>query len=164
MIRLAKGGKCVFGWSRVQSDGSVYVPAEVRYVYCLEPCCRVVVLPGSRRSGGFCLIEMRQWKNSRLSRLIGSVSQAGLSRIPEGEAILAGRRSLERTTLREDGYIRLSRRIMEPCGIQKGDWLLSVRGSGTGPAFIVRGPLVQQARRHPGLASFSPAEADDARA
>jgi hypothetical protein len=89
-----------------------------------------VFLPGSRRSGGFGLSTPRLLDGSRLFLAGGRV--LGWGRIAaHGQALL-------------------------PLGAftQPGERLLAVRGSGYAVGFVSRGPIYEEALRHPGLEQF----------
>ncbi|MEW6558549.1 MAG: hypothetical protein AB1349_14565, partial [Elusimicrobiota bacterium] len=53
MPRIAKGGKYVFGWSKVGKIGRIVIPKEAMKEYKFEVRERVILMSGSRRSGGF---------------------------------------------------------------------------------------------------------------
>ena len=47
-------------------------------------------------------------------------------------------------------------RALTAYGIQPGDRLLVIRGSNLGVGFGVRGPIIEEANRHPELEVFDP--------
>jgi bifunctional DNA-binding transcriptional regulator/antitoxin component of YhaV-PrlF toxin-antitoxin module len=79
-----KGGKHVYGWSEVGSEGKVVVPDEALAEYNLKPPSKVILLSGSRRSGGFALTTVSLLKNSRLSRILDESPQLADFQLPEG--------------------------------------------------------------------------------
>ncbi len=154
MPQLVKGGKHVFGWSRVDQDGRIRVPLEAMREYSWTEGERLLLLSGSRTSGGFGLGSLASLRGSPL----GSVADArpdlaGLS-IAEGELVQHRGRTYCWVELR-GGLIRLPSETLGRYGIATGDDLLVIRGSGLALGFAVRGPIVEEARKHPALERFT---------
>jgi hypothetical protein len=55
MPQLGKGGKHVFGWSRVKEAGRIVMHSQARKEYGLKESEKLVLMPGSRTSGEFGL-------------------------------------------------------------------------------------------------------------
>ena len=129
MSQLVKGGKWVFGWVLVGPQGEVTIPPEAWEEYGFQAGDEVILLPGSRRSGGFGLST---------PQLLEQVSEPLLTR------------ALAR------GHIAKVRRVAVPpgIGIQPGDRLLAVRGSGRALGFVAKGPIYEEALKHPTLDIF----------
>jgi hypothetical protein len=130
MPQLVKGGKWVFGWTVVNSAGEVRIPPEAYAEYGFQSGGQIVFLHGSRRSGG-CGVARRE----KLAR-----SQIPLARRALGE-----------------GAVGENERIAFPSaiGFQSGERLLVVRGSGLALGFVQRGPIHEEASRHPEIEVFS---------
>ena len=128
MPQLATGGKWVFGWVSMEGDNRITIPAEAYQEYGFQAGDKVVFLRGSRRSGGFAV--------GRVERL----------------AAAAGGLMLQKRVVSE-GEIEADRRVLLPTqiGIQPGDRLLAVRGSGLALSFLVCGPIYEEALKHPSL-------------
>lgn len=130
MPQLAKGGKWVFGWTEVGGRRQIIIPREAYLEYGFQPGEKVWFLAGSRSSGGFGVF--REARKSQTA-------------IP-----------LERRAVAE-GIVGQDERLALPpeTGVKPGEKLLVVRGSGRALGFLRRGPIVIEARRHPGLETFS---------
>ena len=128
MPQLAKGGKCVFGWVVVGHSHEIRVPPEAWLEYGLQIQDDVLFTNGSRRSGGF-----------------------GVGR----REMLAGSPTLSRTwaegTITKQGMISLPQSVDVP----PGERLLVARGSGLALGFLQRGPIYDEAVKHPELEVFS---------
>jgi hypothetical protein len=126
MPQLTKGGKWVFGWVVVSSQREITIPPEAYHEYGFRAGEQVMFLRGSRRSGGFGL--------GRASKL----------------PVMLKKRALAQAQMGEQG------RLIAPpeSGAQPGQRLLAVRGSGYAPVFITRGPIYEEALKHPELVSF----------
>jgi hypothetical protein len=130
MPQLVKGGKWVFGWIIVSPGGEVQIPPNAFAEYGFQPGERVLILRGSRRSGGFGI--------GRPARL--AQTNLPLQPLFFGQA-----------TIRSTGQVALP----PEAGLQPGDRLLAVRGSGFALSFLQRGPIFDEALKHPEVATFT---------
>ena len=131
MPQLVKGGKWVFGWAVVGPDGSVRLPPEAWREYGFETGGTAIFVRGSRRSGGFGVSRPALWDTS-------------LGRFG------ADTRGLGRGQFGEDERLALPPQV----GVQPGQRLLVVRGSGYALGFVTRGPIYEEALRHPEIEVF----------
>jgi hypothetical protein len=129
MPQLVKGGKWIFGWVVVGPRGELEIPPAAWDEYQFQVGDEVAFLPGSRRSGGFGLST---------SRLL-----AGMPAPFQGRALAQGR-------IDEPGKVM----VPEEAGVQPGDRLLAVRGSGRALGYVARGPIYEEALKHAELACF----------
>jgi bifunctional DNA-binding transcriptional regulator/antitoxin component of YhaV-PrlF toxin-antitoxin module len=155
MPQLVKGGKYAFSWSHVGDGGQIVVPPEALQTYHLQESEKLILMPGSRTSGGFSLGSKETVKGSPIGSFLNDRPELDECRIPEGEAITYNGKSYCWVELRHGRFI-LPANTLEKYGIRIGDRLLVVKGSGLAVAFIVRGPIVEEARRHPELMVFPP--------
>ena len=72
---------------------------------------------------------------------------------PEGEIIKYDNKPFSWVQL-NNGSIYVPINTLKEYGIRIGDKLLVIRGSGMALAFAVRGPIVQEANKHPELEIF----------
>jgi hypothetical protein len=132
MPQLAKGGKWVFGWVPVRSQGELTIPPEACDEYGFQAGDEVIFLPGSRTSGGFGLSTPRL-----LAQMAAPLQTHALCRGQIGE----------------NGHLLVPSAV----GLQPGTRLLAVRGSGRALGFLVRGPIYDEALKHPELEVFGQA-------
>jgi hypothetical protein len=132
MPRLVKGGKWVYGWVVISAERKMPIPPEAWQEYSFHADNQVLFLRGSRRSGGFGI--------STPERIADAFGQLG-----------EGTRALGQARLNRDGSVTL------PPGIEAkpGDRLLAVRGSRLALGFVARGPIYEEAARHPELVELS---------
>jgi bifunctional DNA-binding transcriptional regulator/antitoxin component of YhaV-PrlF toxin-antitoxin module len=154
MPRLVKGGKYVYGWSEVDSNGRIVVPSEALEEYGFKYADKVIVMPGSKRSGGFALTTPSLLKNSRLSVILDENPRLAGFQLPEGETVTVGTRTYCWVKLNSKGEFVVPTETLKEYGVNLGDRLLVGRGSGLALAFIAKGPIVAEARRHSGLSVF----------
>jgi bifunctional DNA-binding transcriptional regulator/antitoxin component of YhaV-PrlF toxin-antitoxin module len=154
MPQLVKGGKHTYGWSVVSEAGRISIPREAMDEYGFGDYEKVILMSGSRRSGGFALTTPRKLAGSPLSTVLQSFPRLRTFQMPEARVVRAGGRSYCWTAIAEGGYITLPLDTLREYGVIPGDRLLTVRGSGLGLGFAVRGPIVEEAATHPELEVF----------
>ena len=152
--KLVKGGKHVYGWSLVGENGRIMVPEEALAEYNFEMPSKLILMAGSRRSGGFALTTSALIRNSRLSILLYEDSRLFGHKLCEGEIVTIGGKPFCLVELKRDGCIIVPLYTLKEYGVIPGDMLLSVRGSRFALAFCVKGPLVDEAKKHSSLSLF----------
>jgi hypothetical protein len=108
------------------------IPPEAWQEYGFQAGDQVLFLRGSRRSGGFGISTPE-----RIADVFGQLEM--------------GTRVFGQARLNRDGSVTL------PSGIEAkpGDRLLAVRGSQLALGFVARGPIYEEAARHPELVELS---------
>ena len=156
MPQLVKGGKYVFGWSFVSKDGRIIIPEEARQEYGIEPGERVILISGSKTSGGFSIARKSVIEQSRLSDILIRNPELAEFRTKEGDILKVNDRNICWITVRENGLFQLSHLTLKAYGIKPGDYLLVIRGSYIGTGMAAKGPLVEEAKKHHEIAVFLP--------
>jgi hypothetical protein len=149
-----KGGKYVYGWSEVSTTGKVAIPSEAVAEYNLTAPCKVFLLSGSKRSGGFAVTNSSLLTNSVLSRLLDENPELAKFQLLECEVVTVAGKPWCWVTLNTDGCITVLLKTLKQYGINAGDRLLSVRGSRFALAFCLKGPLIDEAKKHSSLTLF----------
>jgi len=152
--RLVKGGKHAYGWSEVGTAGNIVVPDEALEEYNLKTPCKAILLPGSKRSGGFALTTVDLLKNSRLSAILDGNPRLAGFQLREGETITVAGKPSCWVKLSTNGCIVVPLETLKEYRVNPGDLLLSVRGSRFALAFCVKGPLIDEAKKHSSLTLF----------
>jgi len=147
MPQLAKGGKHVFGWSSVRDEGRIHVPPEALAEYHFSEGDALILLPGSRTSGGFGLGALALVRASPRGAALKARPDLGALQVAEGELVTHAGKPYCWVRLR-DGGIAVPAPTLAHYGIAIGDGLLVIRGSGLALGFTVRGPLVAEGRKH----------------
>jgi hypothetical protein len=150
MPQLVKGGKYAFGWSRVGDGGEIAVPPEALREYQLEGTREIILVPGSRTSGGFGIATAESLQGSPLAATLRSDSAP---EVPKGGVVEERGRLHYRATMR-DGRLTIPLEVLSSYGIRPGGRILCIRGSGRAIGFAVRGPIVEEAQGHPELDIF----------
>ena len=129
MPQLVKGGKWVFGWAIVGSNGEIPIPPDAFREYRYQFGEDVYFFKGSRTSGGFSI--------GRSERLVQSTIGLGLRNLGQG-MIDSSQQMAHSPNL----------------GLNPGARLLVVRGSGLALGFLERGRIYEEALKHPELETF----------
>lgn len=154
MPQLVKGGKYVFGWSVVSETGDILIPEEAWQEYQYQPGEKVIILPGSRTSGGFSIVKKSLLAKAGLSDIMTRNPDLAGFQIGEGQTINSNGRILCWTALRDNGRLAILLPTLEAYGIRPGNYLLVARGSYVGVAMLCRGPIVKEAEKHPEIEVF----------
>ncbi len=144
MPQLVRGGKYIFGWSKVAEDGSIRISPEALREYGYSDGDRLILMPGSKTSQGFSV--------SSLGKLGGtpfydSVAASPLMGAELGETVDVGGRSMCWVRL-ESGVIRVPPETLRLYGVSPGTRVLGGRGSRVGIAFIATGSIIEEALKH----------------
>jgi hypothetical protein len=153
MPQIAKGGKYIFGWTRVKKGGEVLIPPEAYEEYDFTQKTKVILIQGSKTSGGFCLTTVERLQKTRLKNVLDVLQYSGETGelgAPASELHMYMKKGISWTHLDERGVFILADKVMEYYDISVGSVLLTGRGSDTGLAFIVRGGIYQAARHYQG--------------
>jgi hypothetical protein len=148
-----KGGKNTFGWSIVREQGDIAIPPDAYAEYGFVEGETAIVMSGSRKSGGFALSRIETFMNSSIAGVLKEHRELTGHGIPEGKTVKIGPRFFCRVQIR-DMRFSLPLNTLEKYGIAKGSALLTVRGSNIGLTFIVKGPIIEEAKKHHELETF----------
>jgi hypothetical protein len=131
MPRLVRGAKWTFGWAVVGPEREIVIPPEAWIEYGFQAGDEAVFTPGSRKSGGFGISTpvLVVEANSKMGG--AGLYELGRSRFGDGQLI-----------------------VLPEVEVRPGDRLLTVRGSCYGLGFIARGPIYEEALKHPELEVF----------
>lgn len=154
MPQISKGGKYVFGWSKIREDGGVVIPGEAVQEYHLEPGEKVILISGSKTTGGFLVAKMSMIEGSEISDVLVKNPALAHFQMEEGKTIRYKGRLYSWANLRTHGLIVLPEHALSTFTIKPGDCLLSIRGSNLAFVLGVKGPIIEAARKHPEIMLF----------
>jgi hypothetical protein len=155
MPQLEKGGKYVFGWSRVRQDGSVRIPEETRQEYRIEPGENVFLISGSRTSGGFCVATKALIQQSALAGILKSRPELAAYQIEEDSTVQFKGRRYGWATVQPGGLLVLNPPMLATFAIHPGDYLLAIRGSNIAFVLGLKGPIIELAKQHSEIPLFN---------
>jgi hypothetical protein len=153
MPQLVKGGKNAFGWSGVSLDGKIAIPPDAYTEYHFTDGEKLILISGSKKSGGFGLSKAELIKKSEIFDTLSFYPDLMKYNLNEGEAIRIKNKIYSWVSV-QNRSIKIPFKTLELYGIKKGDSLLTVRGSKLALGFIVRGPIIEEAKSHPELKEF----------
>jgi hypothetical protein len=154
MPQLEKGGKYVFGWSLIRPDGRVPIPEEVCQEYGLKAGDRVILISGSRTTGGLCVATKTRIEQSPLVDILVHRPELAAYEIEAGATVRYKGRQYGWTTVETDGSLVLHPQLLTTFAVSLGDYLLSIRGSNIAFVLGLKGPIIEIARRHPEISVF----------
>ena len=154
MPQMVKGGKYVYGMARIGPTGNIVIPPEAMREYRYKDGEYVILMSGSRKSGGFGVTQKRILEKSELSTLLEQLPALTNYEIPEGETVKHARRRFCWTIIRDGGCIKLPIQALTDYGLKTGDLLAVGRGSYISIAFIAGGTIHKEAVKHPELEVF----------
>ena len=131
MPRLVKGAKWTYGWVVVGPEGEVTIPPEAWQEFGFQVGGEAIFTPGSRTSDGFAVSTL-----ALMAEVREKMAGAELRELGRGQF--------------GDGWVTVPPEV----GVKPGDRLLAVRGSRYGLGFVARGPIYEEAVKHPELEVF----------
>ena len=153
--QIAKGGKYIFGWSKVGENGRIVVPPEAIDEYMLKGQHKAFLIPGSKQSGGFGLSTPELLGESPIAIDLLELIQQRKGSISEGEVVVTGRKSYCWVIIKDDGSFQVPVNTLEDVyGIYPGNVLLVIRGSRFAIGFALKGPIVKAAINHSEIKLF----------
>ncbi|MEJ2629252.1 MAG: hypothetical protein P8078_11930, partial [bacterium] len=147
-------GKNAFAWSVVDEEGRRVIPADAFTEYHFRNGEKAIVMSGSKKSGGFGLTTTALLQGSPISEFLHACPQLAECTIPQGKAIKL-KSKIYCWVLIDNKSIKVPLETLQMYGIKKGDYLLAVRGSGFALGFVVMGPIIQEAKKHPELKVYT---------
>jgi hypothetical protein len=151
MPQIAKGGKFVFGWSVISMEGYVRIPKMPFNEYRLHTDKNVILISGSKKSGGFCVSNYTLMRDSIMNGLFVDHPEMKNYSAREGACITYKGRSYCWLRISPEGIIKLPGDTMQIFEVKPGDKLLLIRGSDKGLALTAKGPLVKAADNYKGV-------------
>lgn len=135
MVRLVKGAKWIYGWVVAGPGRAAPIPPDAWKAYSFRAGQEAIFTPGSSTSGGFGVSTPALM--ARVRRSAGGVELRELCRGRFG-----------------GGWVSLPTEV----AVEPGARLLAVHGSGNALGVVTRGPICEEAARHPEIPVF---ELDD---
>lgn len=155
MPQLSKGGKYVFGWSKISENGDVIIPAEAIEEYHLAPREKIILISGSKASGGFVVSPKPLLEQSKIANVLTENPALAEFQLEEGKTIKFKGRLYCWVGFGDNGSLTLPAHTRQAFALKPGDFLLSIRGSDIAFVMGVKGPIIELAKTHPEIVVFS---------
>jgi hypothetical protein len=154
MPQLVKGGKHIFGWSKVSEEGKIIISPEACEEYNYTEGDKVIVMSGSKTSGGFSVLKIKMFMESSLSEMIKEIPRLMKPNLQREEILKHKNKKLCWTLIGKNCSITFSHKTLQEYNINVGDMLLAARGSVLDISFLSKGPILDEALKCPDLDVF----------
>jgi len=154
MPQIIKGGKYIFGWTNITENRKIKIPEEAYFEYKFDMDKHGILISGSKTSGGFGLTSKHLTENSPIGKLLESFSELINNQLKEGEIVKIKEKIYCWITIFKDKSFIISQSALKSFKIEVNQKLLVGRGSGLALAFIAKGPIYEEAKKHPEIPTF----------
>jgi len=145
MPQIAKGGKFVFGWSIIQDNYTIQLPALAVEEYKIVSEKKVYIMSGSKHTGGFCVSRKGILCCSKMKNVLVDNPLLNNYQTKEGEFIKYKGRLYCWLSVSDNGTLLFTDEILKSLSLKIGDKLLSIRGSDLAFVMGVKGRLIEHA-------------------
>ena len=150
MPQMTKGGKYIFGWSRIRVNGEMIFPRMVVDEYKLKEENHIYIVSGSKQTGGFCVMTEPLLSHSKLKNILEENPSLAKRSLREGELITYKGRKYGWLVLNKSA-VYLPDDLMKMLEIKVGDKLLAIRSSDIAFTMGVKGSLIEKANDYQGI-------------
>jgi bifunctional DNA-binding transcriptional regulator/antitoxin component of YhaV-PrlF toxin-antitoxin module len=154
MPHISKGGKYIFGWSKIRDNGEVLIPNEAVREYHLEVNEKVFLISGSKATGGFAVAKKEYLEQSEIGQVLKENPKLAEFQIDEGRAVKSKGRLYCWVSVHDKGVLALPLSTRQAFAIKPDAFLLSIRGSDVAFVMGVKGPIIETAKKHPEILVF----------
>lgn len=150
MPQMTKGGKYIFGWSKIGQNGELTFPKMAVKEYNLQEETYIYIISGSKHTGGFCVMTEPLLSHSKLKNILKENPSLAKRSLREGELITYKGRKYGWLALNKSA-VYLSDDLMKMLEIKVGDRLLAIRSSDIAFTMGVKGSLIEKANDYQGI-------------
>ena len=150
MPQMNKGGKFIFGKSRIRGDLTIHLPTQALFEYNAVAEGKLYLFTGSKITGGFCVTRKGLLAPSKLGHILSDHPTLKNYQTAEGEFVRHKGRSYCWVNISDGGVIQLNQKMMKLLGLEIGMELLSIRSSDIAFTMGARGPLLEKADAYGG--------------
>ena len=149
MPQMTKGGKYIFGWSKIGQNGELTFPTMAVKEYNLQEETYIYIVSGSKQTGGFSVMTEHLLSHSTLKNILEENPSLAERSLQEGELILYKERMYGWLSLNGTN-VNLPQSLMDSLGVNIGDKLLAIRSSNIAFTMGFRGSLIDKANNFKG--------------
>ena len=150
MPQLNKGGKYVFGFSEIRNDLTIQLPRQAISEYNITLDGSVILITGSKSTGGFCVTNERLLKTSKLKHILAECTDLATHTLPQYEFVRFKGRGYSWAAISLNGILQLFPTALEYLNLSIGNQLISIRSSNIAFVMGARGPLLERAHFYKG--------------
>lgn len=146
MPQITKGGKFIFGISHIREDLTIQIPEQAVHEYALTDIENIILITGSKATGGFCITTYSLLSSSKLCHILTDCPQLREQRLPMGKLITYKGRGYTWVPIGKGGIISLTPELMRTLSLQVHSELLAIRSSNIAFTMGAKGPLWEKAQ------------------
>lgn len=141
MPQVSKGGKFIFGISHIWEDLTIQIPKQAIHEYALADVENIILITGSKATGGFCITTYPLLSSSKLCHILTDCPQLREQTLPMGKLITYKGRGYTWLPIGKEGVISLPPNLMRELSLQVHSKLLAIRSSNIAFTMGAKGPL-----------------------
>jgi len=150
MPQLNKGGKFIFGLSKIQKDLVLQFPEQAIKEYNVNQSNKIIVFTGSKSTGGFCVTNKIMLESSKLAHILDDLPELANYELPSGKFIHYKGRSYSWVSINIAGRIKIPEDMMNFLHLFVDEELLSIRSSDIAFTMGAYGTLLDKASNYKG--------------
>ncbi|WP_315120924.1 hypothetical protein [uncultured Clostridium sp.] len=150
MPQVTKGGKYIFGWSKVNDDLSIQLPQMAIDEYNITSEGKVFLISGSKTTGGFVVTRKGLLFDSKIGNILKETPDLCNYKIGEGEFVKYKGRLYCWCNISKTGKLYLNENMLKILDISIGNKLLSIRSSDIAFCMGQKGQLIERAENYEG--------------
>lgn len=150
MPQVTKGGKYIFGWSKIRNDLSIQLPQMAIDEYNITSEGKVFLISGSKTTGGFVVTRKGLLYDSKIDGILREVPSLCNYNTGEGEFIKYKGRLYCWHGITGYGQLVFNEGIMNTLGLGIGNKLLSIRSSNIAFCMGLKGEIIERAENYKG--------------
>ena len=150
MPQMNKGGKFIFGKSRIREDRTIRLPDQAVREYGAASEGWVYLFTGSKSTGGFCVTRRGLLEPSRLGHILAERPALRDCRTEPGAFVPYKGRAYCWLPASGEGVIALPAAARTFLALRRGMELLAIRSSDIAFTMGARGPLMERAAAYEG--------------
>lgn len=147
---MTKGGKFIFGISHIREDLTIRIPEQAVHEYALTDVENIILITGSKATGGFCITTYPLLSASKLFHILTDCHQLREKTLPMDKLIIYKGRGYTWLPIGKGGIINLIPDLMKALGLQVNSELLAIRSSNLAFTMGAKGPLWEKAHAFKG--------------
>ncbi|MCO7127336.1 hypothetical protein NIE88_16320 [Sporolactobacillus shoreicorticis] len=145
MPQITKGGKFVFGWSKINNDLTMQLFKMAIDEYDITSEGKVYLISGSKKTGGFCVSKKGLLANSKIGNVLTDLPLLIDYQTDEGKFVNYKGRLYCWLSVSKTGVLQFSDALLNTLSLKANDKLLSIRGSDIAFVMGAKGPLIERA-------------------
>ena len=150
MPLITKGGKFIYGWSKIKDDLSIQLPSAAIKEYDITSEGKVFLISGSKQTGGFVITRKGLLLNSKIGNILKETPMLCDYKTVEGEFIRYKGRLYTWCNITETGELKLGYKMLNALGLNVGNMFLVIRSSDIAFCLGAKGEIIERVKDYDG--------------